>query len=165
MLCQLIYSPVLFYVSNKNFGTAIFAHTLNSVKSQLLNTKNHTWKMDKQIGIPTGMLVASAKRLIYLESHQIKTKKHEMKIDKHLLFDQVQKINVIPKKFPDGNKFTILNHTRGIDGKTFKVAKIYMPDERSDLISRKIDTNMTQEELKQFQTDWTRLWRPKINKN
>ena len=121
--------------------------------------------MDKQIGIPTGMLVASAKRLIYFESHQIKTKKHEMKIDGHLLFDQVQKIKIIPKKFPDGYKFTILHHIRGIDGKTFKVTKIYMHDERSDLISRKIDTNMTQEELKQFQTDWTRLWRPKINEN
>ena len=117
--------------------------------------------MDKQIGIPTGMLLASTKRLIYLESHQIKTKKHEMKIDGHLLFDQVQKINVVPKKFPDGNKFTVLHHTRGIDGKTFKVTKIYMPDERSDLISRKIDTNMTQEELKQFQTDWDKAMEAK----
>ena len=122
--------------------------------------------MDKQIGIPTGMLVQSAKRLVYFESHQIKTKKHEMKIDGHLLFDQIQKIQITPRKhFSDGYKFTILHHTRGIDGKTFKVTKIYMPDERSDLISRKFYTNMTQEDLKPFQTDWTRLWRPKINKN
>ena len=158
-------SPVSFYVSKKNFGKTAILHIINSVKSQQFSSKNHTWKMDKQIGIPTGMLVASAKRLVYFESHQIITKKYEMKIDGHLLFDQIQKVKVIPKKIPDDYKFTILHHTRGIDGKTLKVTKIYMPDERSDLISRKIDTNMTQEELKQFQTDWTRLWRPKINKN
>ena len=146
-------------------GKLQFCIFLNSVKSQQLNSKNHTWKMDKQIGIPTGMLVPSAKRLIHFESYQIKTKKHEMKIDGHLLFDQIQRIKITRKHFSDGYKFTILHHTRGIDGKTLKVTKIYMPDERNDLISRKIDTNMTQEELKQFQTDWTKLWRPKINKN
>jgi hypothetical protein len=95
------------------------------------------------------------------ESYTIKTKKHEMKIDGHLLFDHKQKIMNAPN-FSDGYTFTMIHHTRGIDEKTFKVTKIYMPDERSDLISRKNGTNMTQEELKQFQTDWTRLWRPKI---
>ena len=161
-----MYNPVSFMFPIKISGKLQFCILmLNSVKSQQLNSKNHMWEMDKQIEIPTGMLVASAKRLIYFESSQIKTKKHEMKIDGHLLFDQIQKIKIIPKNFSDGYKFTILHHIRGIDGKTFKVTKIYKPDERSDLIRRKIDTNMTQEELKQFQTDWTRLWRPQINKN
>lgn len=117
--------------------------------------------MDKQIGIPNGMLVPSAKRLIHFESYQIKTKKHEMKIDGHLLFDQIQRIKITRKHISDGHKFTILHRTRGIDGKTLKVTKIYMPDERSDLISRKIDTNMTQEELKQFQTDWDKAMEAK----
>ena len=65
----------------------------------------------------------------------------------------------------DGNdgKTLVLVHFRSIDEKSYKVTEI-INDEDDDALERQVETDMTEDELQQFEEGWTNLWNSDITK-
>ena len=82
----------------------------------------------------------------------------ELWVDRHHLIEKKQ------KTLMDGNdeKMLVLVHFRSIDDKSYKVTEIINDEE--DTIERQDETDMTEDEVKKFEEDWTNLWNSDIIK-
>ena len=81
------------------------------------------------------------------------TMTHELRIDGRHLIEKKQK-NLI---HTDGNdKTLILVHIRSIDDKSYKVTEMVTGEDEAH--ERQVETDMTEDEVKQFEEDWTNLW-------
>ena len=83
----------------------------------------------------------------------------ELQVNRHHLSEKKQKTLL------DGNdgKTLILVHIRSIDEKSYKVTEI-INDEDDDALERQVETDMTEDELQQFEEDWTNLLNSDIAK-
>ena len=108
----------------------------------------------------------------YEDHHVILTMEHEMKIDGHYLTEKIKKTTLIESL----NKESICDQTivreqiRSIDDKFYKVTEIKdgidddtTKEKRFETIE-KVETVMTDEEIKQFEEDWTKFWNPEVTK-
>ena len=95
-----------------------------------------------------------------LENHKIVTMEHEMRIDGHYLSEKKQKTHVDPKDAGVTGATTIYVHVRTIDKRCCKVTEIEKPGQ--DNPERNIETEMSEEEMEQFEQDWNELWNPRI---
>jgi hypothetical protein len=92
------------------------------------------------------------------ENHKIVTMEHEMRVDGSYLCEKKQQTLIAP--FDSNSKpISIMIHIRTIDQKTHKVTETQEEGKEDVAV---IETEMTEEELKQFDEDWMRLWMPKI---
>ena len=93
------------------------------------------------------------------------TEKHK-RVDGHHLIERKQ------KTFFDGPPWFVSVHTRSIDEKSYKVTEIYTPPENAcegtecgpnwvtGSLERRVESDMTEDEVKKFEEDWTNLWNP-----
>ena len=89
---------------------------------------------------------------------------HEMKVLGHHLVERKEKTNVNPvvRYFDYTPGMTKYIHSRSIDDRCYEVHETLtegriFPDDKPD---RVIVTEMTQEEVKKFEEDWSTLWKP-----
>ena len=97
---------------------------------------------------------------------------HEMKIDGHYLTEKIKKTTLIESlnKESIGDQTIVREQIRSIDDKFYKVTKIKdgidddtTKEKRFETIE-KVETVMTDEEIKQFEEDWTNFWNPEVTK-
>ena len=91
----------------------------------------------------------------YEEPEKVVTTTQELWIDGHHLIEKKQKTLI------DGNDETlVLVHIRSIDEKSYKVTEINNGED--DALERQVESDMTEDEVKQFEEDWTNMWNPDI---
>ena len=85
---------------------------------------------------------------------------HEIRIKGHWLSEKKQKIAI---DSDNGSQRLTLLHLRSIDDKCCKVTENFSNghDVADD---RKVETDMSEDEVKQFEEDWIKYWKPKITK-
>ena len=83
-----------------------------------------------------------------IENHHVVTTEHELRVDgRHLIEKKQTSI--------DGNeRRLVLVHIRSIDEKSYKVTKI----NHCNGEERQVESDMTEEEVNQFEEDWRNLW-------
>ena len=106
--------------------------------------------------------------------HGVGTLEHEMRVAGNsavtfvLASRRVQNHNLIETKektlfegtnTESGDSKTIIEHIRTIDDRTYKVTEHFMNGFTTG--NRSVETDMTEEEVKQFESDWSSLWEPK----
>ena len=107
-----------------------------------------------------------------LETHAITTTVHEMKVKGFHLVEKKQETLVDPKASDGAPKMTILIHSRSIstvdpsiDDRCYVVQENITEGEVIRTEGKKyLDQNeieMTQEEVKRFEEDWSKLWKPR----
>ena len=105
-----------------------------------------------------------------IENHHVFTTTHELLVDGHHLIEKKQKT----LSHADGiEKTLVLLHVRTIDDKSYKVTKIRDCEIDSDCECQcvtdfteiQVETEMAEDEVKQFEEDWTSLWNPETIKN
>ena len=81
-----------------------------------------------------------------------------MRIGEAYLSEKKQKTTITK---PDSNDETvILRHLRSINGKCYKVTFTHLPDQPEP--EKVIETEMSEEEIAEFEKTWKELWNPKI---
>ena len=107
-----------------------------------------------------------------LETHAITTTVHEMKVKGFHLVEKKQETLVDPKASDGAPKMTILIHSRSIstddpsiDDRCYVVQENITEGEVIRTEGKKYldqnETEMTQEEVKKFEEDWSKLWKPR----
>ena len=110
------------------------------------------------------------------ENHKIVTVEHELHYEGHFLSERKQMIIEVSDN--DGELALINNsnnerritlvHLRQIDEKCYKVTEDFLNGHecqtKEEYSFRKVDTEMTDEEVKQFEEDWKNFWDPEITK-
>ena len=93
-----------------------------------------------------------------IENHHVFTTTHELLVDGHHLIEKKQKT----LSHADGiEKTLVLLHVRTIDDKSYKVTETNL----NGVPESQVETEMAEDEVKQFEEDWTRMWNPDITKN
>ena len=102
----------------------------------------------------------------YEDHHIILTMEHEMKIDGHYLTEKIKQTTLIESLNAEsiGDQTIVREQTRSIDDKFYKVTKIKDGIEKRFEIVERVETVMTDEEIKQFEEDWTKFWNPEVSK-
>ena len=90
--------------------------------------------------------------------HLVSTTKHEVFVDGHRLFEKKLKTLTVCNGI---EKTHALVHVRTIDDKSYKVTETNY----SGVPESQVETEMAEDEVKQFEKDWTSLWNPDITKN
>ena len=108
--------------------------------------------------------------------HGVGTLEHEMRVagnsavtlflasrrvENHNLIEKKQKTLFDGTNTESGDSKTIIEHIRTIDDRTYKVTEHFMNGFTTG--NKSVETDMTEEEVKQFESDWSSLWEPKIN--
>ena len=108
----------------------------------------------------------------YEDHHIILTMEHEMKIDGHYLTEKIKQTTLIESLNPEsiGDQTIVREQTRSINDKFYKVTKIKdgidddpTKEKRFETIEN-VETDMTDEDIKQFEDDWTKFWNPEVTK-
>ena len=108
----------------------------------------------------------------YEDHHIILTMEHEMKIDGYYLTEKIKQTTSIESLNEEsiGDQTIAREQTRSIDDKFYKVTEIKdgidddTTEEKRFETTETIETNMTGEEIKQFEEDWTKFWNPEVTK-
>ena len=90
-----------------------------------------------------------------IENHHVVSMEHEMRVDGHHLMEKKQKSLV--------DRTLVLVHIRSIDEKSYKVTEINRCNGEDVEEEHQVESDMTEDEVKQFEEDWTNLWIPDIN--
>ena len=109
----------------------------------------------------------SNEETIIMENHGIKTIVHEMKVNGHHLVERKtmegkQKTSNNPNAFDRDTRMNIITHSRSIDDRSISYTV------QGSLVegqSQVVETQMTQEEVKNFKEDWRNLWKPQKEAN
>ena len=95
-----------------------------------------------------------------MEKQIVETTEQELRVDGHHLIDKKQKsfidANALGNFYEAGMFFEtmVVVHIRTIDDKSYKVTEI----NGYEVLERQVETDMTEDEVKQFEEDWTNLW-------
>ena len=109
-----------------------------------------------------------------VENDHVFTSTQELRVDGHHLIEKKQN----SLRHDNGIETAlVLVHERTIDDKSYKVTVIWqdlVDCDCSDQVCnigdwlqdfREIETDMTENEIRKFEEDWTSLWNPEITKN
>ena len=106
------------------------------------------------------------KQLHLIENHLVLNLEHELRVDGHHLIEKKQQ-----KVLIDGNDKTFVCvsvHIRSIDEESLKVTEINnchaFNGEDDDPLDHQVESDMTEDEVKKFEEDWTNLWNSDITK-
>ena len=94
----------------------------------------------------------------FQETHKIVTVTHELNVDGHIL-REIRLKSEIGEIGED--KKTIVEHTREIDDRSYKVTETKIADEPTP--DRQVETTMDDEQVKEFMTMWEDLWSPRLS--
>ena len=81
------------------------------------------------------------------------------RVENHNLIEKKQKTLFDGTNTESGDSKTIIEHIRTIDDRTYKVTEHFMNGFTTG--NKSVETDMTEEEVKQFESDWSSLWEPK----
>ena len=87
---------------------------------------------------------------------------HGMKVNGYHLLERKQNSLVDPRVLKDSPKLTIFVHFRSIDARTYSVIETLNEDE--EVLNQVIETHMNQQEVENFEEDWSNLWNPEDQK-
>ena len=93
-----------------------------------------------------------------MENHGITTMVHQMKVNGFLLVEKKQKTIINTKASDETPKMTIYIHIRSIDDYSYAVRETVTKGKNE--VDQMVETQMTQEQVKSFKEDWSRLWKP-----
>ena len=99
-----------------------------------------------------------------MEKQIVETTEQELRVDGHHLIDKKQKsfidANALGNFYEAGMFFEtmVVVHIRTIDDKSYKVTEI----NGYEVLERQVETDMTEDEVKQFEEDWTNLWNRRL---
>ena len=87
------------------------------------------------------------------------TREHDLRVDGHRLIERKTKISwKVNGKYGHIKDFVWV-FTRSIDDRSYKVTEIHGQEGQEHQQPKfEIDTNMTEDEVKKFEEDWTSLW-------
>ena len=97
-----------------------------------------------------------------MEKQIVETTEQELRVDGHHLIDKKQKsfidANALGNFYEAGMFFEtmVVVHIRTIDDKSYKVTEVHTGED--EVFERQVETDMTEDEVKQFEEDWTNLW-------
>ena len=97
-----------------------------------------------------------------MEKQIVETTEQELRVDGHHLIDKKQKsfidANALGNFYEAGMFFEtmVVVHIRTINDKSYKVTEINNGEDEA--LERQVETDMTEDEVKQFEEDWTNLW-------
>ena len=97
-----------------------------------------------------------------MEKQIVETTEQELRVDGHHLIDKKQKsfidANALGNFYEAGMFFEtmVVVHIRTIDDKSYKVTEMVTGEDEA--LERQVETDMTEDEVKQFEEDWTNLW-------
>ena len=106
------------------------------------------------------------------EKQIVETTEQELRVDGHHLIDKKQKSfidaneigrQIFQSDFSSDMMFfetKLVVHIRTIDDKSYKVTEMVTGDDEA--LERQVETDMTEDEVKQFEEDWTNLWNRKL---
>ena len=101
-----------------------------------------------------------------MEKQIVETTEQELRVDGHHLIDKKQKsfidANALGNFYEAGMFFEtmVVVHIRTINDKSYKVTEINNGEDEA--LERQVETDMTEDEVKQFEEDWTNMWNPDI---
>ena len=104
-----------------------------------------------------------ADKIFSIENHTIVTLEHEMRVEDHFLSEKKQKTTIEPADPENGPTRIIMNHLRCIDGQCIVVSENFS-NGQNVAEDRKVETDMTEDEVKQFEEAWLKYWKPEITK-
>ena len=87
---------------------------------------------------------------------------HGMKVNGYHLLERRQNSLVDPRVLKDSPKLTVFVHFRSIDARTYSVIETLNEDE--EVLNQVIETHMNQQEVENFEEDWSNLWNPEDQK-
>ena len=104
-----------------------------------------------------------------IENHKIITMEHNLRNEGHYLSEKKQMIlieGVDPESLENGSKMVTLVHLRSIDDKCCKVTEEFPTYDKNPPTPglRKVETEMSEDEMESFEKDWELFWDPKITK-
>ena len=82
---------------------------------------------------------------------------HEMTVDGVKLRERKELQNMTDEETSEEK--SILIHTRFIDGKKYEVQQVSV---KNEIIEEIIDTDLNDDEIKQFKEEWEEKWKPSI---
>ena len=105
-----------------------------------------------------------------MEKQIVETTEQELRVDGHHLIDKKQKIfidaNAIGTQIFQWERnlmfFETMDvvHIRTIDDKSYNVTEMVTGEDEA--LERQVETDMTEDEVKQFEEDWTNLWNRRL---
>ena len=107
-----------------------------------------------------------------MEKQIVETTEQELRVDGHHLIDKKQKSfidaneigrQIFQSDFSSDMMFfekLVVVHIRTIDDKSYKVTEMVTGEDEA--LERQVETDMTEDEVKQFEEDWTNLWNRKL---
>ena len=101
--------------------------------------------------------MASNEESRILENHGIVTLEHEMMVNGHHMVNRKQKVKTSPI---DGPKQTIMIHIRKIDDCSCITKETFTEGEAEPV--RLVETDMNEDQLKEFEEHWISLWHPQV---
>jgi len=103
-----------------------------------------------------------------VENHKVITVEHDMRVEGLYLSDKKQKTTIVPiDEDSEGlsKRSVIMVHLRSIDDKSYKVTEIRRAgdkDGQDEEPETNVETNLEEDELEAFETQWEKLWNPQI---
>ena len=88
-----------------------------------------------------------------MEKQIVETTEQELRVDGHHLIEKKQKTLI------DGKDETLV-HIRSIDEKSYKVTEVNNGEDVA--LERQVESDLTEDEVKQFEEDWTNMWNLEI---
>ena len=87
---------------------------------------------------------------------------HGMKVNGYQLLERKQNFLVDPRASEDSPKMNMFVHFRSIDARNYSVIETLNEDE--EVLNQVIETHMNQQEVENFEEDWSNLWNPEDQK-
>ena len=108
-----------------------------------------------------------------IENHKIITMEHDLRNDGRYLSEKKQMTltEYVENSLENGTKLVTLIHLRSIDDKCYKVTEEFSTQQKGRFLIienrpelRKVETDMSEEEMENFEKDWELFWEPEITK-
>ena len=89
-----------------------------------------------------------------IENHKIITMEHDLRNEGYYLIDN-------PENSTSPKILIITDHSRRIDDRFYKVTE-YLYNNPKNFELRTIETDMSEEEIENFETNWELYWKPAL---
>ena len=99
-----------------------------------------------------------------IENHKIITMEHDLRSEGYYLSDKKQMTFVEQEGADPENSITpkiLMVHSRSIDDRFYKVTEHLNNDKTVEL--RNVETEMSEEEIENFEIDWELYWKPALS--
>ena len=101
-----------------------------------------------------------------IENHKITTMEHDLQNEGYFLSEK-KKRTVVKAEDPESSTKMVMVHLRSIDDRYYKVTELTEFNDRcctdGKNVERMVETEMSTEEIENFEIDWELYWKPALN--